>query len=106
MTSSVQPFLYGQDRSALTNAPRLGARGARPVRSGRMTGPVRVGVDIGGTFTNLLAMDERSRRTFVLRQASTASPVDARGARSTVAPWAAAVMPAGGHALAGHRRRA
>ena len=27
----------------------------------------RVGVDIGGTFTDLLAMDERSGRTFVLR---------------------------------------
>jgi N-methylhydantoinase A/oxoprolinase/acetone carboxylase beta subunit len=30
-----------------------------------MSDPFRVGVDIGGTFTDLLAMDERSRRTFV-----------------------------------------
>jgi N-methylhydantoinase A/oxoprolinase/acetone carboxylase beta subunit len=42
-----------------------------------MSGPVRVGVDIGGTFTDLLAMDERSGRTFVLKQPSTASPVEA-----------------------------
>ena len=42
-----------------------------------MDGPFRVGVDIGGTFTDLLAMDEHSGRTFVLKQPSTASPVDA-----------------------------
>jgi N-methylhydantoinase A len=42
-----------------------------------MSGPFRVGVDIGGTFTDLLAMDERSGRTFVLKQPSTASPVEA-----------------------------
>jgi N-methylhydantoinase A len=42
-----------------------------------MTGPFRVGVDIGGTFTDLLALDERSGRTFVLKQPSTTSPVEA-----------------------------
>ncbi len=42
-----------------------------------MDGSFRVGVDIGGTFTDLLAMDARSGRTFVLKQPSTASPVDA-----------------------------
>jgi N-methylhydantoinase A len=42
-----------------------------------MDAPFRVGVDIGGTFTDLLAMDERSGRTFVLKQPSTTSPVEA-----------------------------
>lgn len=42
-----------------------------------MDRPFRVGVDIGGTFTDLLAMDERSGRTFVLKRPSTASPVEA-----------------------------
>jgi N-methylhydantoinase A len=37
----------------------------------------RVGVDIGGTFTDLLAMDERSGRTFVLKRPSTERPVHA-----------------------------
>jgi N-methylhydantoinase A/oxoprolinase/acetone carboxylase beta subunit len=42
-----------------------------------MDGPFRVGVDIDGTFNDLLAMDEHSGRTFVLKQSSTASPVEA-----------------------------
>ena len=61
--------------AALT--PALSQREREQVRSGGMTGPFRVGVDIGGTFTDLLAMDERSGRTFVLKQPSTASPVEA-----------------------------
>src|SRR5215467_7837110 len=49
-------------------------------RSGTLravAGPFRVGVDIGGTFTDVLAMDERSGRTSVLKLPSTASPVEA-----------------------------
>jgi N-methylhydantoinase A len=39
--------------------------------------PFRVGVDIGGTFTDLLAMDERTGQTFVLKRPSTPNPVEA-----------------------------
>jgi N-methylhydantoinase A len=42
-----------------------------------VAGHFRVGVDIGGTFTDLLAMDDASGRTFVLKRPSTQSPVDA-----------------------------
>jgi N-methylhydantoinase A len=42
-----------------------------------VAGGFRVGVDIGGTFTDLLAMDEGSGQTFVLKEPSTQSPVEA-----------------------------
>ena len=44
---------------------------------GRVAGRFRVGVDIGGTFTDLLAMDEGNGQTFVLKEPSTQSPVEA-----------------------------
>src|SRR5262249_60571540 len=51
------------------------APGRYPV--GRVAGRFRVGVDIGGTFTDLLAMDEGNGQTFVLKEPSTQSPVEA-----------------------------
>src|SRR5579859_4124264 len=44
---------------------------------GSVDGPFRVGVDIGGTFTYLLAMDERGGHVFVLKRPSTLNPVEA-----------------------------
>ena len=48
-----------------------------------MTNEYRIGVDIGGTFTDLVAFDERSRQTFLIKLPST--PHDpSKGAIDTI----------------------
>ncbi|WP_137391501.1 hydantoinase/oxoprolinase family protein [Rhodoligotrophos defluvii] len=49
---------------------------ATPLASGTKAG-IRLGIDVGGTFTDLLALDERDGRVLALKTASTVAPEDA-----------------------------
>ena len=42
-----------------------------------MVGKFRLGIDIGGTFTDMLVMDESGRETYILKTPSTQWPVEA-----------------------------